>query len=303
MCQCLVKKGVASARAHKLATPSRKPPEEPDGHPGRPMDLSQASGYPPDPAIGGNDDRGRPPWATLVMRWTGGSLFPAEPAPAPGLLVVSPTPPRASGLFPTGGGLEAWHHVILTVGFGSGRIEGRPYPCLDGPHGPAGGGPNLGWAPASSSDTPMLFPAKEPEQEDQPPKRHTAFTSARGAAKRWEKQKDTLAATGAARAAEAEAKGEEQGEEQEEGGISAKQNKATEATPKSRRGRVGVASGSRRQHIVVEWTLRTYVHTCIYTYYVRTYFHTYMDALLEVSLACISSRIFISVAAAVERQL
>jgi hypothetical protein len=30
MCQCLVKRGVASARAHKLATPSRKPPEEPE---------------------------------------------------------------------------------------------------------------------------------------------------------------------------------------------------------------------------------------------------------------------------------
>ena len=122
MCQCLVKRGVASARAHKLATPSRKPPEEPE----------------------------------------------------------------------------------------------------------------------------------QPEQEDQPPKRHAAFTPARGAAKRWEKQKDTLAAAGAARAAEAEAKGEnkgeEQGEEREEGGISAKQNKATEATPT----RVGVASGSRRQYIVVE---------------------------------------------------
>ena len=244
MCQCLVKRGVASARAHKLATPSRKPPEEPDGHPGRPMDLSQASGYPPDPAIGGNDGRGRKPWAwgTLVMHRAGESLFPAEPAPAPGLLVVPPTPPRASGLFPTGGGLEAWRHVILTAGLGSGRIEGQPYPWLDGPHGPAGGGPNL--------NTPMLFPAEEPEQEDQPPKsqRHAAFTPARGAAKRWEKQKDTLAAAGAAREAEAEAKGEEQGEEQEEGGISVKQNKATEATPK----RVGFASGSRRQYKVVE---------------------------------------------------
>jgi len=98
MCQCLVKRGVASARAHKLATPSRKPPEEPE----------------------------------------------------------------------------------------------------------------------------------QPEQEDQPPKRHAAFTPARGAAKRWKKQKDTLAAAGAAGAAEAEAKGEEQGEEQEEGGTSVKRNKATE---------------------------------------------------------------------------
>ena len=211
-----------------VATPSRKPPEEPDGHPSRPMDLSQASGYPPNAAIGGNDGRGRPPWAwgTLVMHRAGESLFPAEPAPAPGLLVVPPTPPRASGLFPTGGGLEAWRHVILTAGLGSGRIEGRPYPWLDGPHGPTGGGPNLGWALASSSDTPMLFPAEEPEQEDQPPKsqRHAAFTPARGAAKRWKKQKDTLAAAGAAGAAEAEAKGEEQ----EEGGTSVKRNKATE---------------------------------------------------------------------------
>jgi hypothetical protein len=95
--------------------------------------------------------------------------------------------------------------------------------------------------------TPSRKPPEQPEQEDQPPKRHAAFTLARGAAKRWKKQKDTLAAAGAAGAAEAEAKGEEQGEEQEEGGTSVKRNKATEATPK----RVGVASGSRRGRVEV----------------------------------------------------
>ena len=148
MCQCLVKRGVASARAHKLATPSRKPPEEPE----------------------------------------------------------------------------------------------------------------------------------QPEQEDQPPKRHAAFTPARGAAKRWKKQKDTLAAAGAARAAEAEAKGEEQGEEQEEGGTSVKRNKATEATPK----RVGVASGSRRGRVGVASTVYssrvdvTYIRSYMHIYILRTYVLSYV---------------------------